>query len=157
MLKRLIETLAVAIGATSLVVNSEIKKSEERAVQSPANPENPSRKAGHELTDLSAPLLLSLAIAMVLLSLLMHLGLTGGLFFLKRQLTQTKPKDIDSALVAGRTQPPAPRLQRTPVRDYVQYHHEQEKILKTYGWVDRSAGVARIPIQRAMEILSHEH
>lgn len=156
MLKRLIEALAVTFGATSLVLGSEIKKSDERAVQSPAHPENPSRKAGHELTDMSARLLLSLAIAMIVLALIMQLCLASGLFYLKRRLTQNKPKTVDAHLVTGRTPPPAPRLQHNPPYDYSQYRSQQDQFLGSYGWVDKKAGVARIPIHRAMEILSHE-
>ena len=156
MFKRLIEALAITFGATSLVLDSEIKKSEKRATQSPANPENPSRKAGHELTDFSAPFLLSLAIGMIVLAVIMHACIASGLFYLKRHLTQTKPKNIDASLVAGRSLPPAPRLQRNPPHDYSQYRSQQDQQLSSYGWVDKKTGVARIPIQRAMEILSHE-
>jgi hypothetical protein len=156
MLKRLIEALAVTFGATSLVLDSEIKKSHERAVQNPSNPENPNRRAGHELTDMSAKLLLSLAIAMIVFALIMHICIASGLFYLKRRLTQTQPKTIDAHLVAGRTPPPAPRLQHNPPYDYSQYRIQQDQFLGSYGWVDKKSGVARIPIQRAMEILSHE-
>jgi hypothetical protein len=31
---------------------------------------------------------------------------------------------------------------------------QEEKTLNSYGWVDKQAGVARIPIDRAMELLA---
>ena len=31
---------------------------------------------------------------------------------------------------------------------------EENAILNNYGWIDRSAGIARIPIERAMELMS---
>jgi len=31
---------------------------------------------------------------------------------------------------------------------------EEQEQLTSYGWVDRQNGVARIPVQRAMEILT---
>jgi hypothetical protein len=47
----------------------------------------------------------------------------------------------------------APMLEideRTQLRDYLT---NQEIQLNTYGWVDKDAGVAHIPIERAMELL----
>jgi hypothetical protein len=52
-----------------------------------------------------------------------------------------------------RTLPPEPRLQVTAPKDLKQYLAAQNEILNTYGWVDRQAGVVRIPIQRAMDLL----
>jgi hypothetical protein len=159
MFKRIIKTLeAVAVlwGASSVVVKSEVHQSEERAKKDPGNPENPSHKAGHELSDFSAKLLLSLALSMIALAVVMHVGLAGGLFYLKARLTRTPPKLVDASLASHRAGPPAPRLQRNPPADYAQYHEEQDQFLKSYGWTDRKSGVARIPVDRAMEILSRE-
>jgi len=52
-----------------------------------------------------------------------------------------------------RTLPPEPRLQVTAPMDLKQYKSAQDGILNSYGWVDRQAGVVRIPIERAMDIL----
>jgi len=49
--------------------------------------------------------------------------------------------------------PPGPRLQVRAPQDLEQYKAAQEEILNTYGWVDRKAGIVRIPIDRAMGIL----
>ena len=52
-----------------------------------------------------------------------------------------------------RTLPPEPRLQVTAPMDLKQYKAAQDGILNSYGWVDRQAGVVRIPVERAMDIL----
>jgi hypothetical protein len=52
-----------------------------------------------------------------------------------------------------RTLPPEPRLQVTAPKDLNQYLAAQNEILNSYGWVDQQAGVVRIPIQRAMDLL----
>ena len=52
-----------------------------------------------------------------------------------------------------RALPPEPRLQVTPWKDLGQYKAAQEEILNSYGWVDEKAGIVRIPIDRAMDIL----
>jgi len=52
-----------------------------------------------------------------------------------------------------RTLPPEPRLQVAAPKDLKGYKAAQDEILNGYGWVDRQAGVVRIPIERAMDIL----
>jgi len=52
-----------------------------------------------------------------------------------------------------RTLPPEPRLQVSAPNDLKQYKAAQEEILNSYGWVDEQAGIVRIPIDRAMNIL----
>jgi len=52
-----------------------------------------------------------------------------------------------------RALPPSPALQVTPARDLRQYLDTQDATLNSYGWVDQKAGVVRIPIDRAMDIL----
>lgn len=50
--------------------------------------------------------------------------------------------------------PPEPRLQPSPERELAAYRAEQAARATSYGWVDREAGVARIPVERAMELLA---
>jgi hypothetical protein len=52
-----------------------------------------------------------------------------------------------------RALPPRPVLQVTPARDLRQYLDQQNLVLNSYGWVDQKAGVVRIPIDRAMDLL----
>jgi hypothetical protein len=52
-----------------------------------------------------------------------------------------------------RTLPPEPRLQITAPQDLKRYRSEQDKALNSYGWVDPDAGIVRIPVTHAMEIL----
>ena len=49
--------------------------------------------------------------------------------------------------------PPGPRLQVRAPQDLEQYKGAQDEILNSYGWVDQKAGIVRIPIDRAMDIL----
>jgi hypothetical protein len=49
--------------------------------------------------------------------------------------------------------PPEPRLQVSAPNDLKQYQAAQGEILNSYGWVDQKAGIVRIPIDRAMDIL----
>jgi hypothetical protein len=54
----------------------------------------------------------------------------------------------------GRQVPPEPRLQTHAVRDLGDLRALEDATLSSYGWVDRKAGVVRIPITRAMELLA---
>jgi hypothetical protein len=50
--------------------------------------------------------------------------------------------------------PPAPRLQTNPFEDRAALHADEEQQLSSYGWSDRDTGIVRIPIDRAMELIS---
>ncbi|HEV2418587.1 MAG TPA: hypothetical protein VGX94_12345 [Terriglobia bacterium] len=49
--------------------------------------------------------------------------------------------------------PPAPLIQERPGQELQGYLKEQDQILNSYGWVDRKAGVVRIPVSQAMTLL----
>lgn len=48
----------------------------------------------------------------------------------------------------------APQLQPAPQPDRVAYLAEKRRLLASYGWVDRRAGIARIPLDDAMALLA---
>src|SRR5689334_4592384 len=52
--------------------------------------------------------------------------------------------------------PPGPRLQPAPPRDMDELRARDREALTTYGWVDKAGGVARIPVDRAIEILADQ-
>lgn len=49
---------------------------------------------------------------------------------------------------------PPPQLQVAPTADYEKFRAREEEELTTYGWVDKEAGVVRIPIERAMDLIA---
>lgn len=55
-----------------------------------------------------------------------------------------------------RSLPPAPRLQPDPPQEIEELHRWEERVLTSYGWVNRDQGVARIPVERAMELVLEE-
>lgn len=58
-----------------------------------------------------------------------------------------------SPLVEIRPLPPAPRLQVTPELDWDHFRAEQDSVANNYGWVSKEAGVVRIPVERAIELM----
>jgi hypothetical protein len=87
------------------------------------------------------------AIAMVLTALIFK-GLERG----------ADRKDEASVAAAGLQArqdqvPPAPRLQVYPVRHWKDFQAAEAARLSSYGWMDRSAGVVHVPIERAIELI----
>jgi hypothetical protein len=48
----------------------------------------------------------------------------------------------------------APLLQAAPQPDRAAYFEEKRRATQTYGWVDRQAGIARIPLDEAMKLMT---
>jgi len=67
---------------------------------------------------------------------------------------QPQPVIVPSPLVSARQTPPEPRLQAVPALDLRALRAAEARALSTYGWVDPKAGVVRIPIDRAMDLLA---
>jgi hypothetical protein len=49
---------------------------------------------------------------------------------------------------------PEPRLQIDPKSELMQVQERDREMLTSYAWVDRDTGVVRIPIERAMELVT---
>jgi hypothetical protein len=57
---------------------------------------------------------------------------------------------------AEHTPMPEPHLQAHPLTDRQRYDEEERARMSGYQWVDRSAGIVRIPVARAMQILAQQ-
>jgi hypothetical protein len=44
-------------------------------------------------------------------------------------------------------------LESAPQLDRAQFDAEKRKLIQGYGWVDRAGGIARIPVDAAMDLL----
>ncbi len=104
---------------------------------------------GHERTDAHVPALAKGLLGLSIL-VLVSIGLMAWMFDFLADRGERRPAP---AMATQRVIPPSPRLQVTPSRDVERLRADEEKALSTYGWVDRNAGVVRIPIDRAMDLL----
>jgi len=60
-----------------------------------------------------------------------------------------------SPLAAQReAMPPEPRLQIQPEADWNKYKAIEDSLSQTYGWISREAGVVRLPVDRALELVA---
>jgi hypothetical protein len=83
----------------------------------------------------------------------MVLVLMGGLLWV---LSGGWPprQGIVTPMIPAPNMSPEPDLQVASSRDYQEMRAAEEAQLHSYRWVDRDAGIAAIPIERAMEILA---
>jgi hypothetical protein len=108
--------------------------------------------AEHERSDIDVWAVGKFAIALGFLCVL-SFGLLFGLFKYFQSVTGG-PMPKSELNVDARSLPPEPRLQTTPITDLKEMRAAEDKILGTYGWVDQSHGVVRVPIDRAMDMLA---
>lgn len=71
---------------------------------------------------------------------------------LKREIARRQPPA--PPLVAAREMPlpPEPRLEGPPGPVLAALRRKEDAVLATWGWVDRTKGIAEVPIDRAIEI-----
>ncbi len=105
---------------------------------------------GYEVRDVNLRNLvrLSVILAVVLVVVFGFIGLLYS-FLNASQVARSAPPPL---LEEAQGLPPGPLLQRDPEQDMQEMSTEQDAILNNYGWVDKEAGVIRIPIERAIEL-----
>jgi hypothetical protein len=91
----------------------------------------------------------------LLVAMFISFGIVYGAFwFFEGQAQSANVAAMKYPLAAGQAkEPPAPNLQTQPFRDIYQLRHAEDEKLSSYGWVDKDGGVARIPIDRAIEVM----
>lgn len=67
-----------------------------------------------------------------------------------RAETDTPPSPL---AITRPNRPPEPRLQVNPPMELGTIRRDEDAQLNSYGWVQKEAGVVRIPIDRAKELL----
>ncbi len=74
--------------------------------------------------------------------------------FLYLNASHEKAQKAVSAYVSQRTLPPAPQLQVDEPRTWAHQLAIEKEQTETYAWVDEKAGVVRIPVERALELVA---
>jgi hypothetical protein len=114
---------------------------------------------GHELTDVSvkglfifAGSLLIFLAAVILAMILVFKGFRSVDRGLDARQTRTEPGA--RTLVQESPDYQGPLLQVTPKEDLAWMKAHQAMNLSSYGWVNRQAGVVRLPIDRAIDLIA---
>ncbi len=113
----------------------------------------PEHGSGHESRDISVggALLFGAALLATLVLSLVLMKWTFDLFAGQEDRAQVEP----ASLLRAQEMPAAstPAVLMYPARFLKEQRAAEDAVLGSYGWVDQQAGVARIPIRRAMEIV----
>jgi cytoskeletal protein RodZ len=118
-----------------------------------AEQQNP--EVSHERSDVNVRGILMFGVALLVVAIIIHLFI-WWLFdhFAMRAAQSGRPFPATVARATGEPVPPEPRLQVSPADDLQEMHAAEDVILNNYGWEDQQAGVVRIPIDRALQILA---
>lgn len=131
-------------------------KMQTEAKPNPVSPEARERK--HESRNPPAGWIVAVA-GMVVLMIMTGLIVS---WLMAREWVKTRPLDRSilerGTIVAAGVEPlarfPRPNLQLNPHEDLLALRAREDEELTNYGWIDRKAGVVRIPIKRAMELIA---
>jgi hypothetical protein len=113
--------------------------------------------AEHEHTDIDPTLATKFAVWLTVAMLLSAGIVYGAFWFFERQEADAARDAQVFPLAAGQVkEPQGPRLQTQPFKDVYTLRQAERDDLTTYGWVDQSAGIVRVPIEDAMQLATEK-
>lgn len=88
-------------------------------------------------------------------SMLISIGIvTGAFYFFEGQQNSANALAQKYPLAVGQVKaPPAPNLQNQPFKDLYMLRQAEAEKMSNYGWIDRDGGIARLPIDRAIDAM----
>ncbi|HEV3060208.1 MAG TPA: hypothetical protein VGY48_18330 [Vicinamibacterales bacterium] len=119
---------------------------------SPPGAPAPRSQTHHEESDANITAVLSFAGGLIVTVAVVALVVWVFFQYLTSRAAQRQPPSFPLATAQENRLPPEPRLQTDPRQDLQDLRDAEREILTTYGWVDRNAGVVRIPIDQAMRL-----
>ena len=106
----------------------------------------------HEESDVNIRAIFGFGTALVAVAVVIHLLVYVLFGFFDGRENLSVPAEYPLAAAQENRVPPEPRLQTNPREDLRGLRAKEDEILGSYGWVDRNAGVVRIPIEVAMRL-----
>jgi hypothetical protein len=115
--------------------------------------DRPAPEAGRETQDVSIPAIVKFGIGLAVVAILVHVAM-WALFRVYAAGADKQDQPVPPMVAASLQRTPRePRLEPHPLAPRLAARARENAVLSSYGWVDRGAGIARIPIDRAMELL----
>ncbi len=115
------------------------------------NPDNV--EVVHEESDVNVGAILRYGAGLLIAAAVIHLFLWWLLGAYERRNERAQTQVYPLAAGTQDRLPPSPRFQENPQRELQDLRAKQGSLLNGYGWVNKEAGVARIPIEEAMKIV----
>lgn len=116
-------------------------------------PDTGSVPPGHEGTDLSLKPIIAFVLGLMALAVIVPLVLSIFMTRFKAESIAAK-EQIPPLFKDARGQYPPPNTPVGPRAELAKHREREQEISMTYGWTDQDAGIARVPIDRAVEILA---
>jgi len=108
-------------------------------------------RAHHEESDANISGVFAFGVALTVVTIVIFF-VVGGLFkYLDAREARQATPDYPLAATQENRLPPEPRLQINPRQDLADLRAREEQTLTGYSWVDRNAGIVRIPIDEAIK------
>jgi len=104
---------------------------------------------GHETRDFNIRVVALFAMSLAIL-LAGSLALTAWLLDIF-EVTPEGYAPLGAPIATTPPRPPGPRLQTAPRGDMQEMLRVENTQMQSYGWVDRAAGIARMPIDQAIQ------
>jgi len=110
---------------------------------------------GHEKSDLPVKWVFSFFAALFLGAIFIHISIWWQLGRLRKEPPPADQWAGFRRSASSSVSPPRdyPRLQLSPSADMEAFRAREEAELNSYGWVNRTQGIAHIPINVAMDLL----
>ena len=105
----------------------------------------------HETSDVNIRAIFGFALGLTVTALIV--GLAVWVLFRYFDARESRTVFTQYPLATEARVPPEPRLQTNPREDLGNLRAREDQTLTSYGWVDKNAGVVRIPIERAMQLV----
>ena len=107
----------------------------------------------HEESDVNVAAILRYGLGLFAVAVVVHIFLWWLLGAYERQNERAQTQVFPMAAGQQERLPAAPRFQENPQQELQQLRERQKALLEGYGWVNKEAGVARIPIEEAMKLV----
>ncbi|HJZ72782.1 MAG TPA: hypothetical protein VKE51_13645 [Vicinamibacterales bacterium] len=105
----------------------------------------------HEESDVDIRGIFAFGVALTVVAIVIYL-VVGVLFkYLDAREARQDAPEYPLAATQENRLPPEPRLQTNPRQDLADLRAREEQTLAGYSWVDRNAGIVRIPIDEAIK------
>jgi cell division protein FtsN len=110
------------------------------------------RRLGHEIRDINVRAVAWFAFGLIVAAIFIHFALAAVFVFFKQK--HPSPEAPSRVVIQPQVIAPQPRLQIDAPADLAHFRQWEEEKLNSYGWIDKKRGIARIPIERAMDLIA---